>query len=49
MFGKEEATDEDDKVVDKVERAQNVVDDVGSSCDIRLASNCVCSTNNINV
>ena len=49
MLGKKEATDEDEKVEDKVERAEDVVDNVGSSCHILLAANCVCSPENINV
>ena len=48
MPGKKEATGEDEKVEDKVERAEDVVDNVGSSCHILLAANCVCSPENIN-
>ena len=49
MPGKKEATGEDEKVEDKVERAENVVDNVGSSRHIPLTAHCVRSANNINV
>ena len=49
MLRKEEAANENEKVEEKVERAENIVDNVRSSCDILLTANRVCSTNNINV
>ena len=49
MLGKQEAANEDEKVVDKVERAENIVDNVRSSCDILLAAYSVCSADNINI
>ena len=49
MFGKDKSTDQDEEVIDEVERAKNVVDEVRSSRDILLTSNYVCSTDDINV
>lgn len=49
MFGKYKTTDQDEEVIDEVERAKNVVDEVRSPRDILLTSNYVCSTDGINV